>query len=172
MSVKKQKDAKNPFLDDPTADLVVRTSDKIDFRVHKLILAHASPIFSSILSLPHPPPEYAADEDYIDGLPILCVTERSHTMDTFLRCCYPTHASVVFFPSSAQDLFQAGKKYEADVVLNHASKSLLRSCGDEDFCVQAYVIACHLGRHEEAKVAAKTPSPSMTSHICASRSSS
>ncbi|KAI0698249.1 hypothetical protein BC835DRAFT_1466668 [Cytidiella melzeri] len=38
----------------PTADVVFRTSDHVDFHVHKLILSIASPFFTGMFSLPQP----------------------------------------------------------------------------------------------------------------------
>ncbi|CDO70331.1 hypothetical protein BN946_scf184843.g20 [Trametes cinnabarina] len=42
-----------PF-DKPSADIILRTSDRIDFRVHSQVLTLASPFFETMLSLPQP----------------------------------------------------------------------------------------------------------------------
>ncbi|KAI9064030.1 hypothetical protein FKP32DRAFT_1531144, partial [Trametes sanguinea] len=43
----------SPF-DQPSADIVIRSSDSVDFHVHTQILAQASPFFATMLSLPQP----------------------------------------------------------------------------------------------------------------------
>lgn len=45
--------SQHPF-DQPSADLILRTADLVDFRVHTQILAQASPFFASMLALPQP----------------------------------------------------------------------------------------------------------------------
>lgn len=154
MSTSTHTRADSPF--DSDGDLILQTSDDVDFRVHKLILRKASPTFDNILSLPHPSPEHAAAEDYIDGIPVISVTESSDTMDIFLRYCYPTVVPTFDLPDFLP-LFRAGKKYEADVVIENVLIQFRRRfCSHKAFCVRAFVIACHLGLQEETKCAAKT----------------
>ena len=46
--------ASSPF-DDPDGDLILRTSDKVDFRVHGAVLRLSSSVFAAMISLPQPP---------------------------------------------------------------------------------------------------------------------
>lgn len=48
-------DAASPF-DDRNADVIFRSSDDIDFHVHKSILSFASPFFHDLFTLPCGPP--------------------------------------------------------------------------------------------------------------------
>lgn len=77
--------AQPPF-NQPSADLVLRTSDRVDFHVHGPILSQASPVFESMLSLPQPP--RGGDGEAFQR-PIVDVTEDSKTLDRLLRLCYP-----------------------------------------------------------------------------------
>ncbi|OSD05502.1 hypothetical protein PYCCODRAFT_1465386 [Trametes coccinea BRFM310] len=44
----------SPPFDQPSADIVLRSSDGVDFHVHSQILAQASPFFATMFSLPQP----------------------------------------------------------------------------------------------------------------------
>ena len=52
------------------ADVFVQSSDHVDFRVHKSILACSSPVFNDKFSLPQP-----SSNEYNNGLPIFQLTE-------------------------------------------------------------------------------------------------
>ncbi|TFY78381.1 hypothetical protein EWM64_g5632 [Hericium alpestre] len=49
-----------PF-NDPNADIVLRSYDRVDFRTYKMILSMASPVFRDIFTLPQPLPESRAE---------------------------------------------------------------------------------------------------------------
>jgi hypothetical protein len=71
-------------LDVPNADLIIRSSDLVDFRVHKMILAMASPFFKDLLSLPQP-----SGSESVDGLPVVQFTECSELLNTLVSMLYP-----------------------------------------------------------------------------------
>ena len=77
--------AKKPF-DIRTADIIIRTSDNVDFYVYKAILAIASPFFDDMFSLAQ---TAATPTDNVTQDPVV-VSEDSDTMDCLLRLCYPT----------------------------------------------------------------------------------
>ncbi|KAG2345774.1 hypothetical protein BDR05DRAFT_1011755 [Suillus weaverae] len=79
--------ASSPF-DHPKADIIMRSSDGVDFRVFKLFLSLASPFFETMFELPQP--AVGTNDDTKDGLPVISVQEDSKTLDTFLRFCYPS----------------------------------------------------------------------------------
>ncbi|KAF7794158.1 hypothetical protein EIP86_005289 [Pleurotus ostreatoroseus] len=172
MSNNTSRKAKPPFDHDTTADLIIRTADNVDFRVHKVILAKASPIFDSILSLPNPPPEYAAAEDYVDEIPVLQLTESNRIVDIVLRCCYSISLppSLTFMAMSfIIPLYRAAQKYEAAIVSKRATEILGERCGSKDSCLQAYTIASHLELDGFARWAALTSLSCPEYHITGSR---
>ncbi|KAI0794182.1 hypothetical protein C8Q74DRAFT_1365693 [Fomes fomentarius] len=81
--------ARSPF-DKPSADIVLRTADRVDYRVHTQILTVASPVFEMILSLPHSNSPDSGGET-ADGRPVIDigVTEDSQALEALLRICYP-----------------------------------------------------------------------------------
>ncbi|KAG0709466.1 hypothetical protein DFH29DRAFT_888700 [Suillus ampliporus] len=66
------------------ADIILRSSDGVDFRVFTLFLNLASSSFHSII-------EQAAQSHQIEGdLPIVSVEENHRVLDIWLRFCYPS----------------------------------------------------------------------------------
>ncbi|SRR6266436_2888420 len=66
------------------ADLVIRSSDLVNFRVNRLVLAVASPFFKDLLSLPQP-----SDSESVDGLPVVQLSENSELLSTLVSMLYP-----------------------------------------------------------------------------------
>ncbi|KAI0718326.1 hypothetical protein C8Q72DRAFT_138715 [Fomitopsis betulina] len=86
--------ASSPFDNTLDGDLILRSSDRIDFCVVPAILRLASPFFASMLevgqSLPSASDGAQADGDEIrDGCRVVPVSEDSATLDTLLRIIYP-----------------------------------------------------------------------------------
>ncbi|EIN03893.1 hypothetical protein PUNSTDRAFT_29952, partial [Punctularia strigosozonata HHB-11173 SS5] len=62
------------------ADVILRTSDNVDFRVYKLILSLASPFFSDMFTLPQ-----AMDANVGQPVPpVINMAEDSATIDCLL----------------------------------------------------------------------------------------
>jgi BTB/POZ domain len=74
--------------DVPDASLIIRSSDNVDFRVHKSILAMASPFFEDLLSLPQPP-----DGENVNGLSVVQLPESSELLACLISILYPVHTA-------------------------------------------------------------------------------
>jgi hypothetical protein len=72
-----------PF-DVPDANLIIRSSDHVDFRVHKPVLSMASPVFKNRLCLPQP-----SDSETADGLPVVKLSESSELLNSLVTMLYP-----------------------------------------------------------------------------------
>jgi hypothetical protein len=68
----------------PDANIVIRSSDLVNFRVHNSVLAMASPIFKDTLSLPQP-----SDGEIVDGLPMIRISEDSELLNCLVSILYP-----------------------------------------------------------------------------------
>ena len=68
----------------PDANFIIRSSDNIYFRVHKSVLAMASPVFEDLVSLPQP-----SDCEVIDGLPVVQLSEGSELLNSIISMLYP-----------------------------------------------------------------------------------
>ncbi len=72
-----------PF-DAPDANLIIRSSDLVNFRVHKPVLAMASPFFKHLLSHPQP-----SDSEFFDELPVFQLPEDSELLNCLISILYP-----------------------------------------------------------------------------------
>src|ERR1700733_11581485 len=72
-----------PF-DVPDANLIIRSSDFVDFRVHKPVLAMVSSVFKDLLSLPQP-----SDSESDDDLPVVQLPEDSELLHSLVSIIYP-----------------------------------------------------------------------------------
>ncbi|KAM5530306.1 hypothetical protein V8D89_016030 [Ganoderma adspersum] len=74
-----------PF-DKANADVILRTSDHVDFHVHSQILIVASPSFEGMFDVPQPPLD---QQELKYRRPIINVSESSKALYSLLRICYP-----------------------------------------------------------------------------------
>ena len=144
--------ASAPF-DRADANVVLLSSDGVDFHTHKHILAVASGVFDDILGLPQP--ANAADQDihHITGLPIVRVAEDSVTLDRLLRFIYPVPDPVLASASDVAAVLAVALKYEMEEACAVLQKQLLTSVDAED-PLQVYAVACRLGLEPVAKATA------------------
>ena len=135
-----------------SGDIILRTHgpNPIDFRVHKLILSYASPVFKAILSDAQNLTITVPDS----GIPVLTVHENADDLHTLLLFCYPAHFPEP--PTSLERLYylySIAEKYRID-----AFRSWLRSLAKgfvEGMPVGVYVLSRHFSWKEEAREAAK-----------------
>ncbi|KAF8553553.1 hypothetical protein OG21DRAFT_1497601 [Imleria badia] len=145
-----------PF-DHAQADIILRSSDNIDFRVFKLFLSLASPFFETLFNIPQPADENV-DQEVKDGLAVIPVTEDSKTLDALLRFCYP--CTLADDPNlellkDAMDVLEAARKYSLDVIEKKARKAIVNPKILEVEPLRCFVIA-HRGRlREETQLTAR-----------------
>ncbi|KAJ8518373.1 hypothetical protein ONZ45_g4571 [Pleurotus djamor] len=128
----------SPF-DRPDADIILRSSDGVEFRAHKLVLSLASPVFDDMFSMPQPKP---SNED--TTLPIVQFDEDSVTLEILLRDCYPIPDHVFTDISDLMKVLRAADKYQVDRTLSRLEQVYITLCADEinKKPVEAYVLAC------------------------------
>jgi len=135
------------------ANLIIRSSDLVDFRVHKPLLAMASPVFKDLLSLPQP-----SDSESVDGLPMVQLSEDSDLLNTLVSMLYPLHPVIPKSYEKVLYLLAACQKYEMAVV----QSSIRAEVGQGEFpapkgaeAFSAYVIASSKGLIPEMENAAR-----------------
>ena len=145
-----------PF-DHAKADIILRSSDNIDFRVFKLFLSLASPFFETLFDIPQPAEE-VGDQEVKDGLAVVRVTEDSKTLDALLRFCYPCTLAddpKIEVLQDAADILEAARKYSLDVIETKARQAIVNPKIIEAESLRCFAIA-HRGRlREETLLAAK-----------------
>jgi len=140
-------------LDVPDANLILRSSDLVDFRVHKSLLAMASPFFKDLLSLPQP-----SDSEPVDGLPVVQLPEDAELLRILVSMLYPvcpvtpnSYDKVLYLLAACQkyDMVQVQSSIRAEV--NRGSFPV--PVGTEAF--RAYAIASSKGLVPETEDAAR-----------------
>ena len=140
-------------LDVPDANVIVRSSDLVDFRVHKPVLAIASPFFKDLLSLPQSP-----DSESVDGLPVVQLSEDAELLHTLVSLLYPVRPVVPTSYDKVLYLLAACQKYDMVQAQSYIRTEVDRGgfpspVGTEVF--RAYAIASSNGLIPEMERAAR-----------------
>lgn len=125
-----------PF-DDPTADLILRTSDNVDFHVHTVIMSFASSVFQDMFSMANSGMSDSSD------MPIVPLSELSPVLDVVLRACHPGAAPArVDTLAALQNALDVARKYN----MGRAEATLCLMLAETRFCegnaVLVYAMAC------------------------------
>ncbi|TCD61716.1 hypothetical protein EIP91_008025 [Steccherinum ochraceum] len=148
------KDASAPF-NKPSAGLILRSSDYVDFRVKKDILTEASPVFEGMLTLPQSAQPAASNlGDHRDGLPVVRVTESSQILDNLLRFCYPVLVPELKTALEICDTLDAARKYMMERAEKDIREQFARLAKEEPLALYA-LSSRHIGWEDELKIAAK-----------------
>ncbi|ETW80405.1 hypothetical protein HETIRDRAFT_475996 [Heterobasidion irregulare TC 32-1] len=141
--------AADPPFDDTDADIVLRSSDNVDFYVHKWPLSRASSVFKDMFSIPSSYDSFNAD-NVKDGLPVVRVTEDRQTLDIVLRLCYPRDQQTLTLDvPSIRQLLPALEKYEMLKDMTGILKPMMLAAAKTDSRAM-YAIAC---RYQMLKLA-------------------
>ncbi|KAI0786788.1 hypothetical protein C8Q75DRAFT_771318 [Abortiporus biennis] len=98
---------------DLDADIILRSRDGEDFRIYKVILSNASPVFQDMFTIPQPaeprrPPGPQSSTSTKSDPPTVHLPERSEVLEWILRACYPMNIPKV------QDLNQVYELLESE----------------------------------------------------------
>lgn len=135
---------------DTDADIILRTSDNVLFRLYKVMLAKASPIFRDIFSLPTPPS--AVDDEHIDGLPVVIISENSTTLKNLLLFIYPGPRPALSADAMIT-LADAARKYEMFYVVDSMKDAIAKTASTAP--LRTFCIAYNLAFYDIARAAAK-----------------
>ncbi|KAA1469847.1 hypothetical protein DENSPDRAFT_835519 [Dentipellis sp. KUC8613] len=153
------RDAEAPFsASHTTGDLIFRSSDLVDFRVHKTLVTLASPVFQGLVTLPTPTTQgikgNQSPDEFKDGLPVVLFSaEDSQTHFCLLASCHG------FILANLLPLDIQGLKSICDAYDNCAVTTLHPSVFEafitvaKDHPVSVYAIACQY-QMDELKLAA------------------
>lgn len=142
-----------PF-NDPDADVILRSSDNVDFRVYKSIMSLISPIFHDMFTLPQEPPVSSKGDQ--SNPPLVHLAEDHVILSDLLQLCYPpspidTHLTEDF--DRLRCALSAGMKYDmlaaVRLISNHLEQCARRDPGS------VYAIARYMELDSLALAAAK-----------------
>ncbi|KAI0730806.1 hypothetical protein C8Q76DRAFT_792940 [Earliella scabrosa] len=139
-----------PPFDKSIADIVLRTSDLVDFHVFSQILIAASPFFEGMFEVPQPASE---QQELKDGRPIIHVSEDSSTLETLLRICYPINKPKKRTVEQIEPALRAAMKYEMEFPTAVLKADLQVAAPESPTLVWA--AACRLGLEDIARAAAQ-----------------
>lgn len=139
---------------DSDADVIIRSSDGVLFRMYRVILGKASPVFKDMFTLPQTPPivDDRDPPDCIEGVPLIDVSEDSRTLDFLFRFCYPCETPDLKGLDDVYHVLEAANKYDMEAIDNQARK-IWRSIAALD-PLRAFAISCKMRWVEEARFAA------------------
>ncbi|KAI0798151.1 hypothetical protein C8Q75DRAFT_740767 [Abortiporus biennis] len=148
----------DPRLSSAEPDIIVRSSDDVDFQANRLILTLVSEVFEKEIN--HLTSSQSSDTILEDQhLPVLQVNESATTLSVLLRLCYPTNRpsleSVELDVITA--VFDASVKYEITSVAEECRASLLTPKGRDP--LRLFLTAVHLGSNAAARNAAIQMTP-------------
>ncbi|EIW63225.1 uncharacterized protein TRAVEDRAFT_161394 [Trametes versicolor FP-101664 SS1] len=120
----------------PDTNIILRSSDGIDFHVYKVILAIVSPILKSMFTI-------LDDSDTSPASPqIIPLAENASTLEHVLRLCYPVPRTPITSPDELVATSDAVTKYEMTALrpsLEQDLRALLLSGADP---LRIYSVAC------------------------------
>ena len=129
----------------PDADIILRSSDGKDLRVHRFILSLASPVFRGMFGSPQ-------STEFPSQIPTIGVPESSDILQPFLQYIYPRSPPKITDISMWAALYTIAHKYGADVVMDPLREMLIPRFL-EIAPLRVYALASHWGFAEEAKIA-------------------
>jgi BTB/POZ domain len=88
-------------------DVILQSSDGANFRLHKVILATASPFFGDMFSLARP-----SDDEIVDGLPVVRLPEDAEVLHSLVTMLYPVPSVIPDSYDKVLDLLAASQKYD------------------------------------------------------------
>jgi hypothetical protein len=147
--------ASSPF-DHSKADIILRSSDGVEFRVFKLFLTLASPFFETMFALPQP--AAGTNDDTMNGLHVIPMQENSKTLDTFLRFCYPSTLAEDPSLENLKDIkaiLGVARKYSLDLIEKKVCQALANPKVLEAEPLRCFAIARNARLTHETITAAK-----------------
>lgn len=148
--------ASRPF-DDRKGDLIIRSSDHVDFRIPAVILYFASPFFASMLEIgqtrSNESERAQPDGDEIrDGCRVVPVSEDSDTLDPLLRIIFPQEDPTLDDLPTVSVVLAAALKYDM-VKATTLAKAKLRSFVPQE-PLRVWAIAIRNRFEDDARLAA------------------
>ncbi|KAJ7646831.1 hypothetical protein FB45DRAFT_1051444 [Roridomyces roridus] len=152
--------APSPFAADPAPDawprdLILRSSDDVEFYVHKavLVLSSETGAFRDI-AVPALPASTTAATDAPPDLPVIQVKESSLVLYRLLLLCYPKRKG--FITGDVLEhihlIYRAAHSHGMEGICELLRSNLFARISDEPYRV--YSLACSLGLPETARAAA------------------
>jgi len=134
------------------ADIIIQSSDLVNFRVHKSTLGSSSQFFRAMFSLPQP------SNEIVDGLPVLPVSEDAEIVRALITVLYPIPSEIPVAYDRVLSLLAASQKYDMPAIqfsirAEVSHRKLAAQTADQAF--RAYAIASKNRLSPETSTAAR-----------------
>ncbi|KIJ37457.1 hypothetical protein M422DRAFT_100218, partial [Sphaerobolus stellatus SS14] len=127
------------------ADLVLVSSDNVEFRVFGRILAESSVIFHDMIQLGESPTSPGGDNR-------VTLTENGEILDAMLQFIYPIPDPKIVTFDTLKRLMDTADKYFLKGVMHSLKNLLVSPTFIEPQPLRAYALACMHGLQDEAKI--------------------
>lgn len=125
-----------PPFNDAHADVILRSSDHVDFQVYRIILTNASQVFRDMFAVPQPTGGRDA------GAPIIEMAEDEASLDVMLRCCYPGLAPTITSTAQAAQILRWTDKFGLYGIAERVGREFEEFGEIESKPVEAFALAC------------------------------
>ncbi|KAG8911174.1 hypothetical protein FRC01_005868, partial [Tulasnella sp. 417] len=140
-----------PFHADGKGDVILRSSDGVNYKVLKAILALASAVFDDMFEIPQ-----GSDAHRSEEIPIIDVSESSAVLHPMLKLFYPAPVVEITSYPVAFGLIQAFDKYLVPAKgLYPFLKDFLTEKAVQSSPLESYALAWRLGWQEKAELASR-----------------
>ena len=144
------------YSDMPYADVILQSSDLVNFRVHRSVLVSSSPFFRDMFSLPQPANDVRVAPD---GLPVLPLSETAEVLNSLISMLYPVLPEMPQSIDNILALLAATEKYDMGAVRSliraEVSRRGLLSPTDSAGVFHMYAVACNKRLIPEIDTAAR-----------------
>ena len=135
------------------ADVILQSSDFVNFYVRKSILATSSPFFDDLFTLPQP-----SDHEVVDGLPVVHLPEDAQVLSSLVTLMYPVPPEIPDSVDNILTLLSTCQKYDMTTVQSSiraeiSRRGLLWPKGADTF--RLFAVACRKRLVPEMKAAAR-----------------
>ena len=138
----------------PSADIILRSSDLVNFYVLKGFLSYVSPFFKDMFDLPS-----TTTNEIMNGFPVIAVAETSKTICLLLDLVYPhTGEPQINNVALFLNVCKATRKYCMDIIENRLRKQIVTSHLTVSEPLRVYAVAIGLDWEEVALIAARNAS--------------
>ncbi|KAH9911290.1 uncharacterized protein B0H18DRAFT_379396, partial [Fomitopsis serialis] len=135
-------------------DVILRSCDDVSYRVHRIILTMASPVFADMFSLPQSSDIVTPSEtdQHTVSPPIVDLTEDGKTIRAILDACYPFKDPDLNDLDAVRTALEAAAKYEVAKAIQFGERRLQAFVEKEP--LRVFAIACKMDFEDMAKAAA------------------
>jgi len=147
--------AAKPFDGESRGDCILLSSDGVRFKVFRIILSLASPVFHSMFDLPQGTSVRRGIREALpraEEIPTIPVSETSSTLTTLFLLLYPARVVTIDSHDLAVEVIKAYDKYDIDIhsLKPYLHDGLLSAEGLQSDPLGVYAIAWRLCMKEEA----------------------